>query len=364
MVPLPYPQTVDFVGMQSRDLNLENAEILVVDDTPINLHLLSRILSKLGANLRKVSCGEDALQVIQQRVPDIILLDICMPGMDGFEVCRHLKASSLTQDVPVIFITALTELSDKLKAFEVGGIDYITKPFHNQEVLARVRSHLMIQQLQKQLQIQNQYLQTEIQERQQTQAALQAANAKLDKVNKKLEFLATHDELTQLANRRHFNDYLHRTWRQMLREKQPLTLILCDIDYFKRYNDTYGHAAGDTCLSRVSTALHQAIQRPFDLAARYGGEEFALILPATNAIGGMHVAERIQQLVKALDIPHVASGASQTVSLSIGVTAAVPDPSGAPEHLLGTVDKALYHAKENGRDRITFRVLEHKLFMA
>ncbi len=344
--------------MCSYDPVVQSAEILVVDDIPLNLRLLTGILTQLNGRVHQAQSGEEALKLALEFTPDIILLDICMSGMDGFDVCRQLKANPQTHDIPVIFITALTGLEDKLTAFELGGVDYITKPFHNQEVLARVRSQLLVRQLQKQLQIQNQRLLNEILERQEVETSLQTANQALDRANKKLEFLATHDELTQLPNRRYFNDYLHRIWRQMQREQKPLSLILSDIDYFKNYNDTYGHTAGDVCLTQVAQALAHAIRRPFDLAARFGGEEFVIILPNTNLAGGLYVAERVLDYVQALNLPHCASIISSRVTLSIGVATTTPTRALKSEQLIIAADQALYQAKASGRNQIQGLLLE------
>ncbi len=323
------------------------ADILVIDDTLVNLHLMAQILADMGCKVRKATSGERGLMAIEALPPDLVLLDIRMPGMDGYEVCRQIKASTRTNTIPIIFITALDDVTDKVKAFEVGGVDYITKPFHAQEVIARVRNHLTIRQLQQQLQAKNEKLEAEIRERLEAEVALQQAN-------ERLEFLATHDELTQLANRRYFNVYLHRVWRQVYREQAPLSLIMCDIDFFKRYNDTYGHTQGDSCLRAVAHAINMAIHRPFDLAARYGGEEFIIILPYTNLEGAVSVARRIQKQVMSLQIPHANSDVSSFVSLSLGVACVVPseETDQTVETLVSQADQMLYESKRAGRNQV------------
>ncbi len=333
--------------------------ILLVDDTPDNLRLLTTMLRQHGYKVRSAKSGPMALAGIKAAPPDLVLLDITMPQMSGYEVCEQLKADETTCGIPVIFISALYEVLDKVKAFAAGGVDYITKPFQLEEVLARIENQLTIQRLQQQLLDQNAQLQTtntrlqdindrlaaEIHERQKAEAALQEANQELLRI-------ASLDGLTQVANRRRFDDYLDQMWCQSLREQSALTLILCDVDFFKRYNDTYGHQAGDDCLRQVAKAIAHAAQRPNDLAARYGGEEFAVILPQTDLNGGVHVAEMIQQQVNELRIPHQASEVRDTISLSIGVASLVPLPEQSPALLITTSDLCLYKAKEQGRNRI------------
>jgi diguanylate cyclase (GGDEF)-like protein len=180
---------------------------------------------------------------------------------------------------------------------------------------------------------------------------IEQLNQKLEKANRELQFLAAVDSLTQVANRRKFDEYLQIKWRDMAREKSPLSLILCDIDCFKRYNDTYGHQAGDVCLQQVASALIGAAKRPEDLVARYGGEEFAAILPHTDSAGAIQVAEKMRLAVKALEIPHADSAVNRWVTISLGVASAMPNLESAPEDLIAAADQALYHAKESGRDR-------------
>ena len=179
-------------------------------------------------------------------------------------------------------------------------------------------------------------------------------NQKLEKANRELQLLAAVDSLTQVANRRKFDEYLKIKWREMAREKSPLSLILCDIDFFKRYNDTYGHLAGDVCLQQVASALIRAAKRPEDLVARYGGEEFAAILPHTDSAGAIHVAEKMRVGVLALEIPHADSAVNRCVTISLGVANAMPHLESSPENLIAAADQALYHAKESGRDRYAF----------
>lgn len=330
--------------MNSNPTEAPKGDILIVDDTPISLHLLSIMLTEQGYKVRCVINGQMALMAVQAAPPDLILLDITMPKMSGYEVCSLLKANPQTKEIPVIFISALDDVLDKVKAFSVGGVDYITKPFHLEEVLARVENQLTIRRLQKQLQEQNARLQQEIIQRQRFEGALQEAN-------KELKRLAHLDGLTQIPNRRRFDECLRQEWRRLRREQAPLSLILCDVDYFKRYNDAYGHQAGDDCLKQVARAISRVLKRPADLVARYGGEEFAAILPNTNAQGAFFVAEAMRSEVQSLKIAHAQSEVSEYVSLSLGVTSIVPTAEFSLEALIDVTDQALYEAKQQGRNR-------------
>ncbi|MCS6813987.1 MAG: diguanylate cyclase [Cyanobacteria bacterium] len=327
-------------------------DILVVDDTPDNLHLLSTMLAEQGYKVRGAISGQMALMGAKAQPPDLILLDLNMPQINGYDVCLALKADPKTQGIPVIFISALDEVLDKVRAFKAGGVDYITKPFHLEEVVARVESQLALRRLQRALQEQNDRLRQEIADRLQAESALAQANQELRRYAEELERLTLTDDLTLLANRRCFDQRLHHEWRRLAREQGDIALILCDIDNFKAYNDTYGHIEGDACLKKVAQAIQALARRPADLVARYGGEEFAIVLPNTNLQGALQVAEGIQDAVRKLQIPHCQSSTGQRVTLSIGVFSTVPTPGSSPEILVSITDQLLYAAKNQGKDRI------------
>ncbi|MEA5536550.1 diguanylate cyclase domain-containing protein [Crocosphaera sp. XPORK-15E] len=310
--------------------------ILVVDDSADNLALLSSMLDEQGYEVRQSLNGPIALKAIELAPPDLILLDIRMPGMDGYTVCQKLKANPKTQDIPVIFISASDEALDKVKAFSVGGCDYITKPFKLVEVLARVQNQLKIRQLQQELQSRNFYLERLVQE--------------LREANDRLEKLSRLDPLTQIGNRLHFNDCMEREWQRAIREEQPLGLILCDVDYFKKYNDTYGHLEGDRCLYQVAQGLKTAVLRATDLVCRYGGEEFAIILPHTDIKGGKPICRRIVEQIQQLQIPHLRSSVSPSVSVSVGFASIIPQSNLRSDILINLSDKALYQAKHQGKN--------------
>jgi len=330
--------------MQSTETIPKKDYVLVVDDTPPNLHLLITMLTRKGYDARGEADGELALVSIDKDLPDLVLLDINMPNIDGFEVCRRLKASDRTREIPVIFISARDEVLDKVQAFSVGAVDYITKPFQIAEVLARVDNQITLRKLQKQLQEQNELLKKEISHRILAEAMLQEANVQLER-------LVNLDGLTKLANRRCFDEYLEQEWQRLAREQQSLALIMCDIDFFKNYNDSYGHIVGDDCLKKVSALIQQSVRRPADLAARYGGEEFVVVLPNTDVEGAMAVAEIIRQKLRELAILHQDSAVSQYVTLSMGVTSLIPKLDSNPSVLLTAADYALYRAKELGRNQ-------------
>ncbi len=323
----------------------DSNNILIVDDTPENLTVLRQMLTEHGFRVRPALSGEIALKAIQADLPDIVLLDVMMPGMDGFELCRQLKSEERTRDVPVLFISALNETEDKVKGFQVGGVDFITKPFNTAEVLARVETHLSLRNMQKKIETQNIQLLDEIEERKQAEKALEEAN-------RKLEQLASLDGLTEIPNRRQFDLFLQQEWKRMTRDQDPISLILCDIDYFKYYNDAYGHVVGDKCLKQIAQAIRRAVKRPADLVARYGGEEFAVIMPKTEINGAVKVAEAIKKEIGNLKIPHAQSEVNQYVSLSMGVKSTVPGLPDKPETFISNADKSLYQAKKDGRDRI------------
>jgi diguanylate cyclase (GGDEF)-like protein len=330
--------------MQLPEALPKKEHVLVIDDTPPNLHLLISMLTRRGYDVRGVSDGLTALSTMQEELPDLVLLDINMPNMNGFQVCEQLKSSEHTHDIPVIFISARDEVLDKIQAFAVGGVDYITKPFQIAEVLARVENQLALRRLQRQLQEQNERLKQEIDSRIIAENLLQQANEKLGQ-------LVNLDGLTQLANRRRFDEYLEQEWQRLARENLPLSLIMCDIDFFKNYNDTYGHVAGDDCLRKVSLLIKESVRRPADLVARYGGEEFVLVLPNTDIEGAMAIAETIRLGLLELVIPHEDSAISKLVTLSMGVTSLVPLFDSQPSVLLTAADYALYRAKELGRNQ-------------
>jgi diguanylate cyclase (GGDEF)-like protein len=297
--------------------------ILMVDDDPaMRLHLRVR-LEREGYLVAEAKGGREGLALCQDKQPDLILLDAMMPDIDGFEFCAQVQTFPGGDRIPILMITGLEDQASVDRAFSVGAADYITKPVH--WAVLRQRLRRLIQQAQLQMQ--------------------------LEQANQELHRLASMDGLTQLANRRRFDEYLQQEWQRMLREQLPLSLILCDIDFFKPYNDTYGHQAGDRCLQQVAKTLQASVRRPADLVARYGGEELAIILPNTQPHGAAHVAQMVCTAIKALAIPHASSSVHSCITISAGAAAIVPPFHLSVEDLIAAADRALYQAKAAGRDR-------------
>ncbi|WP_413163439.1 diguanylate cyclase domain-containing protein [Capilliphycus salinus ALCB114379] len=440
-------------------------KILIVDDCLDNLLLLQIILNDLGYQVQQANSGEEALTALDGTLPDLILLDIQMPGIDGYDVCKRLKANPKTQEIPIIFISAFSDPMEKVKAFKLGGEDYITKPFFIEEVVARVEKHLILTWQKKKLKQElkhRQEIEKKLVESHQILAHILEScpdgiavlkykpsrkkkpayfhctfvnavmadflgltpedfinqkifNSSLDRfapslfhqfrevIDNQLSFerdfyyetlekkawysvraipynegiliivrditerkecelilhqtnnvlyqQAVTDNLTKISNRRAFDVYLEQEWKRARREELPLALIMIDIDYFKRYNDHYGHEAGDRCLYTVAQTIRQAVKRPSDFVARYGGEEFAVILPNTETEGAQTVANTIQNAIHDLKLPHDQSPISSWITLSIGISVKIPTSENFTQ-LIQTADHALYQAKNQGRDRI------------
>jgi len=328
--------------------------ILIVDDAPENVRLLSAMFSQAGYGVKSV--GEDipdlqaALESIRVNTFDVLLLDTDIPEIDGYEVCRKIKSDLETNAIAVIFLSFSNNLADKLRGFELGGADYITKPFQISEVFARVKNQIEQVGIRKQIEAQNKLLQEEIILHIATQEALQEANHRLECLNQV-------DGLTMLSNRRYFNEYLEGTWRQMQREMTSLSLIICNIDLFNLYNETYGRDQGDNCLQKVAQATSKAVKRPGDLAARYGEEDFSIILPNTDASGAIAVAKHIQRELQRMALPH-SQNPQGYLTVSIGVSMVEPNQLLEPQILLDTTEQALYQAKQEGRDRIIFKMVD------
>ncbi|MDY6804313.1 MAG: PleD family two-component system response regulator [Cyanobacteriota bacterium] len=322
--------------------------ILVVDDERTLRLVLRRVMQQEGYEVVESMDGEEALKVCQQKDPDMILLDAMMPGMDGFTCCAELQRRLGEDCPPVLMITALDDGPSVDLAFKVGATDYITKPIHWPVLRQRVRRLLQTQWAMSQLrqQVERERLLTE-QQRKLTED--------LEKANEELHRLASVDGLTGIANRRYFDGYLEREWKRAARHRFPLSMIMCDVDFFKLYNDTYGHQAGDDCLKLVADVIGRNLKRPTDLLARYGGEEFALVLPETLPEGAVYVAEHICQELRERAIPHQGSRISDRVTLSCGVATIVPKNESNLRELIKTADMALYQAKQQGRDRVVFK---------
>lgn len=290
-------------------------KILLADDQPLSLMLAANELEDLCQPLLAHN-GQQTLQLARKQQPALILLDVRMPDMDGFAVCRQLKADPHTRHIPIIFLTVLDEEHDEVYGLNLGAIDYISKPFSPAILRARVRNQLL-----------------SLRQRQQ------------------LEHIAQIDALTGIANRRCFDEQLQFYWQQHQASGQPLGLLMIDIDHFKTYNDSQGHTRGDLALQQVARAIAGQMLRSEDLATRYGGEEFACILPATDLDGCCQIAQRICAAVAALDISHPAASTAAHITVSLGACSRVPQPDSTPSMLVQSADRSLYRAKQNGRNR-------------
>ena len=310
--------------------------ILVVDDHPMNLRVLLDALQEEGFRILIARNGEGALRQAALALPDLILLDVMMPpGIDGFETCRRLKQQEATKDIPVIFMTALSDTIDKVTGFEVGGVDYVTKPFDRAELLARVKAHLALQRYQRELAITNQKL------RQMNEALLES--------QKQLEIAARTDPLTHLANRRDIIEKIEMEKVRIKRHHKPLTLILCDIDNFKAFNDTFGHDCGDFILVSIAKMM-RAMIREQDQLARWGGEEFLFLLPETNLKSGAIVAEKIRNAIASRQFEYKTHALSVTMTFGVSIcqshTVDIDD-------CIKQADRALYEGKRAGKNLVS-----------
>ena len=295
-------------------------KVLLVDDTPANLNILGHMLQIGGLVVSAVPSGEVALNVVSKSKPDLILLDIMMPEMDGYEVCEKLKENCETREIPVIFISAMSEVKDIVKGFKIGGVDYIVKPFREEEVLARVRSQLSIKKL---------FLEK---------------NALIEK----LDSLSRIDPLTGISNRRDMMEKLENEQSRFERYGKSFSVIMCDIDHFKKVNDQYGHDFGDYALKEVAKLLKEQI-RELDKLSRWGGEEFFIVLPETNLVGAVNVAEKMRESIESYSFEF--GGETLKISMSFGVSC--HGNAGVKlDDLLKEADQFLYKAKNQGRNTV------------
>ena len=295
---------------------MKRALILIVDDDVANIEILNSILEE-EYDICFATSGEEAIKIALVALPDLILLDVLMPGMDGYEVCRRLKQDHLMADVPIIFVTGLGDTQAEVKGLSLGAIDYVTKPISAAIVRARVRNHVEFKLM-----------------------------------RDELAQLAVTDALTGLSNRRHLERSMKLETARLARMTDCLSLIMLDIDFFKQFNDIYGHPAGDHCLVMVAAALNRAVRRAADLTARYGGEEFACVLPGTEHAEAMVVAQSICDQVRSLGIPHEGSTTDSFVTVSVGVATARCSPGMVPALWIDAADRQLYLAKAAGRNNV------------
>ena len=289
--------------------------ILIVDDAKENISILAELL-RSDYKIRAATNGEKALDIaFSENPPDLILFDVIMPGIDGYEVCKRLKADLKTKSIPIIFVTGKVNEEEEIYGFNLGAIDYIKKPYNSVIVKARVSMHVELKQ-------HRDYL----------------------------ENISYLDCLTGIPNRRKFDEHLEFTWNLAIRISMPVSMVLMDIDLFKQYNDNYGHQGGDTCLTQIAQALSKVIVRKTDFLARYGGEEFVCILPNTESDSAFVIAEKMRMSIISLNIPHASSSVDKIVTISAGVATKFPAKNLSNAELISAADKALYKSKESGRN--------------
>ncbi len=294
-------------------------KVLIVDDSPLILKILTNML----AGDYDVICaptGEEALQAAVREIPDIILLDVVLTGMSGYDVCKVIKKDPATANIPIIFISCLNDESDEKTGLELGAIDYITKPFSEAIVKIRIKNHL-----------------------------------ELKSHRDFFERLSSLDGLTGIYNRRFFDYYYIQEWNRAIGDRTPISLILIDIDRFKCYNDNYGHLMGDDCLRQVSSAILRSLLRKEDTVARYGGEEFICVLPNCESEDAFCISERIMKNIEDLQIRHDFSDVTCFVTASIGAGTVIPHDFYEPNDFLGKVDELLFEAKRSGRNTVRAR---------
>ena len=419
-------------------------KILLVDDTSDNLYLLEKFLVPQGYTVFYAMSGKKALQLAEQLRPDLILLDVMMPGMDGFETCKRLKKNPGLRDIPVIFVTGRTEVKALAKAFEAGGVDYITKPVKRQEVISRVKTHLQLQHLNRERQrmiialdehksrlqavidhidegiitsdmdgtIESVNLQvsklsgysgreligksfTHLMDRPFSRQYRESLDAVLrndksheivglrkdgstyplaffmrridvakplllgvmrditleKRYQENLQRLSETDSLTGVANRRKFENILSEKWKAAVRNRRYLSLIMLDVDHFKRFNDSFGHPRGDRCLIMIAEAMNRVVKRTPGMVARYGGEEF-VVLAEGDSEQALEIGKKIIREVHQLGIPHVADTGNDHVTVSLGIASLKPTLESKAVELLQQADSALYRAKQDGRNRL------------
>jgi len=294
---------------------------MIVDDENINIAILSQILSP-EFDLLTAMNGHEALKRAEEDRPDLILLDIVMPDMGGFDVLRKLKYSAAAKGIPVIIITGSNNPEDEEKAFLLGAVDYIKKPFNNTIVMSRVKTQLQI--------INQEHI---------------------------IEHLNLVDSLTGLSNRRSFDKHMDMEWKRALREQKPLSLLIIDIDRFKSYNDAYGHVQGDELLKTVAVILMKSARRPADMSARISGAEFGVLLPDTSWESALFMSENIRKTIRATILPTIDGRSQTSVTVSIGLATKIPHTNDKRADFFGLADDSMHEAKRAGRDRIIGKVL-------
>lgn len=316
-----------------------NIMVLLVDDQAMIGEAIRRALvNQLDMNFHYCGNPSEAVALAQEIKPTVILQDLVMPGVDGLALVRQYRANEGTKDIPIIVLSTKEEASVKSAAFTAGANDYLVKLPDAIELIARIRHHSKA------------YL-NQIQ-RDAAYSALHESQRKLLEINIELQRLTNVDGLTGLSNRRYFDEFGGAQWKLAIRDQKPLSILMIDVDDFKRYNDTYGHLEGDEVLKRIATAMQQTYRRPTDLSARFGGEEFIVLLPATPLAPVQSLGDRLRLHVENLNVAHSASTVGKCVTVSIGGASTIPQAGDAFLQFINTADKGLYEAKRSGKNRV------------
>ncbi|MEH0021390.1 MAG: diguanylate cyclase [Desulfobacter sp.] len=327
---------------------MKKPSILIVDDRPENLLTLEQVLASPDLDVVRAESGHQALEKTLDYEFALILLDVQMPVMDGYETATLLRGNKRTKNIPIIFVTAANkEEAHVFRGYGSGAVDYLFKPLAADVLKSKVKIFLELHKQRKLLEQKTRELDAKV-------AELETLKHELEESNEKLRQLSSLDGLTDLPNRRFFDETLVREWQRGRRRQTPLTLIIADIDHFKAYNDAYGHVIGDDCLKKVARGLDESILRDVDTIARYGGEEFAAILPETDREGGILIAKRMLDTIDGFKITHEHSPTADHVTISLGLSTTIPKHNTNATHLIQSADRALYLAKASGRN--TFRV--------
>lgn len=312
--------------------------VLLVDDQPMVAEAIRRMLAdQKDVHFYYCQQADQAVELAMDIRPTIILQDLIMPDVDGFTLVQKYRQNPIIKNIPIIILSTKENPKDKSLAFENGANDYLVKLPDKIELVARIKAHTRSYLVQC--------------ERDEAFDQLGRLQRKLEISNAELQKLTCQDGLTGIANRRRFDDFIRKECSRSSRERTPLSLLLIDIDYFKAYNDNYGHLKGDDCICKVAKALQRAVQRPADLVARYGGEEFSVVLPNTDMDGAITIAYSLKQIIKKLSIRHDFSDAANVITISVGIASKVAEDDSSPQDLIKLADEALYRAKKSGRDR-------------
>lgn len=311
-------------------------KILLVEDSPTLRYTMHSFIQRAGHETVLAASGEEALQLIERDPVDLVIMDVEMPGLDGFETTRLIREFFGQRWVPIIFITGMNDEASYQKGIEAGGDDYMIKPVSPIILQAKLRAFERIVEMQ----------------------------AELQQLNQELQALSQRDGLTGLFNRRTYEEKVASQWAISSRARSSLAILMMDVDHFKDYNDHYGHQLGDDCLKAVAQALSNTLHRPADLLARYGGEEFIALLPDTDMRGAALVAETLRAEVESLDIPHARSSAADVVTISVGVAVTEYTTGITPTDLVREADEALYIAKAHGRNYVKLKQISpHKTLL-